>query len=66
MSSSSRDDKEHDRLALDRLRADVQAGFDQLARGEGRAYDKESLRGIIENIKARGRALAPGPRDEQH
>src|SRR6266542_3998679 len=31
MSDSSRDDKEHDRLAPDRLRADIQAGFDQLA-----------------------------------
>lgn len=59
MSDSSRDDKEHDRLVPDRLRADIQAGFDQLARGEGREYDKESLRGLMENIKARGRALRP-------
>jgi hypothetical protein len=65
MSDSSRDDNEHDRLAPDRLRADIGAGFDQLARGEGREYDKESLRGLIENIKARGRAMRPSPRDAQ-
>src|SRR5436309_8143952 len=33
--------KERDQ-AREQLRADVQAGFDQLARGEGRAYDKIS------------------------
>jgi len=65
MSDPSRDRKEHDRVAVDRLRADVQAGFDQLARGEAREYDKESLRTLVESIKARGRALRPGPRDEQ-
>jgi len=61
MSDSSRDEKEHDRLAPDRLRAEIQAGFDQLARGEGREYDKESLRDLIENIKARARALRSAP-----
>ena len=61
MSDSSRGDKEHDRLAPDRLRAEIQAGFDQLARGEGREYDKESLRDLIENIKARARALRSAP-----
>ena len=66
MSDSSRDDKEHDRLAPDRLRADIQAGFDQLARGEGREYDKESLRGLVDNIKARARALRPAPRGAEH
>jgi len=34
----------------------VQAGFDQLARGEGRAYDKASGRQLAERIKSRGRA----------
>jgi len=60
MSDSSRDDKEHDRLAPDRLRADIQAGFDQLARGEGREYEAVSGRQLIEDIKARGRAERAG------
>jgi antitoxin ParD1/3/4 len=42
--------------AREQLRADVQAGFDQLARGEGRAHDKTSGRQLAERIKARGRA----------
>ncbi len=42
--------------AREQLRADVQAGFDQLARGEGRVYDKVSGRQLAERIKARGRA----------
>jgi antitoxin ParD1/3/4 len=40
----------------ERLRADVQAGFDQLARGQGRAYGKASGRRLIERIKVGGRA----------
>ena len=40
-----------------RLRADIQAGFDQLARGEGRTYNRASLRRFIEDVKARGRAI---------
>jgi antitoxin ParD1/3/4 len=40
----------------ERLRADVQAGFDQLARGEGRTYDKTSGRHLAEQVKSRGRA----------
>lgn len=40
----------------ERLRADVQAGFDQLARGQGKVYDKASGRRLIERIKANGRA----------
>src|SRR5205823_11592975 len=47
--------KERDH-ARERLRADVQAGFDDLARGEGRAYDKMSGRQLAERIKSRGRA----------
>ncbi|NKB16549.1 MAG: type II toxin-antitoxin system ParD family antitoxin [Sphingomonadales bacterium] len=39
--------KERDQ-AREHLRADVQAGFDQLARGEGRAYDKTSGRQLAE------------------
>jgi antitoxin ParD1/3/4 len=46
--------KERDE-ARDQLRADVQAGFDQLARGESRAYDKATSRQLAERIKARGR-----------
>jgi antitoxin ParD1/3/4 len=38
------------------LRTDVQAGFGQLARGEGRAYDKTPGRKLAEQIKSRGRA----------
>jgi antitoxin ParD1/3/4 len=40
----------------ERLRADVQAGFDQLARRPGKVYDKASGRRLIERIKAEGRA----------
>ena len=47
--------KERDNSRED-LRADVQAGFDQLARGEGRVYDKASGRRLAEGVKARGRA----------
>jgi antitoxin ParD1/3/4 len=39
----------------ERLRADVQAGFDQLARGEGNRYDKASGRRLAERMKANGR-----------
>jgi antitoxin ParD1/3/4 len=42
--------------AREQLRADVQAGFDQLTRGEGRTYDKASGRQLAERIKSRGRA----------
>ena len=42
--------------AREHLRADVQAGFDQLARGESRAYDKNSGRRLAEQVKSRGRA----------
>ena len=47
--------KERDQ-AREHLRADVQAGFDQLARAEGRAYDTVSGRQLAERIKSRGRA----------
>lgn len=52
--------KERDH-ARAQLRADVQAGFDQLAGGEGRAYDRISGRQLAERIKSRGRA-ARGPK----
>jgi len=42
--------------AREQLRSDVQAGFDQLARGDGRVYDKTSSRQLGERIKSRGRA----------
>jgi hypothetical protein len=51
--------KERDE-ARDRLRADVQAGFDQLARAEGRSYDKASARQPAERIKSKGRASRAG------
>jgi antitoxin ParD1/3/4 len=41
--------------ARERLRADVQAGFDQLAGGEGPTY-KSTGRQLAERIKSRGRA----------
>ena len=47
--------KERDH-ARDQVRADVQAGFDQLARSEGRAYDRPSGRQLADRIKSRGRA----------
>jgi hypothetical protein len=47
------------------LRTDVQAGFDQLARGEGRTYDKTTSGTLADRIKAGGRAArsesAEGP-----
>jgi antitoxin ParD1/3/4 len=42
--------------AREQLRYDVQAGFDQLARGDGRVYAKTSSRQLAERIKSRGRA----------
>ncbi len=38
-----------------RLRADIQAGFDQLAEGAGRRYDAASGRRLGERVKAGGR-----------
>ena len=51
----SEDLKERDQ-AREQLRADVQAGFEELARGEGRAYDMTSGRKLAERIRSRGRA----------
>jgi antitoxin ParD1/3/4 len=47
--------KERD-LTREQLRADVQAGVDQLARGESRTLDKTAGRQLAERIKSRGRA----------
>lgn len=47
--------KERDQ-AREQLRAGVQAGFDQLAHGEGQVYDTPSGRQLAERIKSRGRA----------
>jgi antitoxin ParD1/3/4 len=44
------------------LGADVQAGFDQLARGEGRTYDKASVRELGKRIKTKGRVARPRKR----
>jgi antitoxin ParD1/3/4 len=46
-------DRDH---ARQQLRADVQAGLDQLTRGEGRTYDKTAGHELTDRIKARGRA----------
>jgi hypothetical protein len=47
------------------LRTDVQAGFDQLARGEAQSFDKVSGRQLTKRIKTRGRAATAqsGPSD---
>ena len=45
-------DRDH---AREQLRADVQAGFDALAPGEGRTYDQTSSRQLAERINSRGR-----------
>ena len=47
--------KERDE-ARERLRADVSAGLDQLASGEGRPYGKTSGRQLAERVKSKGRA----------
>ena len=47
--------KERDQERLS-LRADVQAGFAQRARGQGRVYDKASGRRLVDRIKSEGRA----------
>jgi len=52
--------KERDDLT--RLRTDVQAGFDEVARGEGIEYSRASGRGLAEDIKARGRAARASKR----
>ena len=47
--------KERDQERV-QLQADVRAGFDQLARGQSKVYDKASGRRLIERIKYDGRA----------
>ena len=47
--------KERDQERV-QLQADVRAGFDQLARGQSKVYDKASGRRLIERIKSDGRA----------
>ena len=42
--------------AREQLRADVQAGLGQVARGQDQVYDKASGRQLAERIKSRGRA----------
>jgi antitoxin ParD1/3/4 len=46
--------KERDNERI-RLQADVQAGFDQLAQGQGTLHDKASGRRLAGRIKADGR-----------
>jgi antitoxin ParD1/3/4 len=57
--------KERDQ-AREQLRADVQAGFDQLVRSEGRALDKSSGRQLAERIKSRGRAAHANEDVDRH
>jgi hypothetical protein len=45
--------------AREQLRADVQAGFDALARGVGRFHNRATGRRLAQQIKARGRARRP-------
>ena len=42
--------------AREQLRTDVQAGFKELAQGDGCTYDKASGWQLAEQIKLRGRA----------
>lgn len=43
-------------LARQHLRADVQAGFDALDRGDGRSYDRISSQRLAASIKSKARA----------
>ena len=52
------DRKEPLAVKLKRLRAAVDAGLDQLARGEGTEYDRRGLRKLGARIKAEGRKKA--------
>lgn len=45
-----------------RLRADIQAGLDQVAQGEGREYDEAAGRLLAERVKARGKATRAATR----
>jgi len=56
MADELRGDLEERDQAREQLHADVQAGFDQLARGEGRTYDQASGRQLAKRIKSRSRA----------
>jgi antitoxin ParD1/3/4 len=38
-----------------RLHSDVQAGFDQLGRGQSKSYDKTSAHRLVERVTSRGR-----------
>jgi antitoxin ParD1/3/4 len=46
-------ERDHERA---RLRADIQAGFDQLAQRQSTAYDKTSAHRLVERVTSRGRA----------
>jgi hypothetical protein len=41
--------------AIDELRRAIQIGLDQLARGEAKVYDDDTLHDLFEEIKERGR-----------
>jgi antitoxin ParD1/3/4 len=40
---------------MNRLRADVRAGFEQVERGESFEYNRETTKNLAREIKARGR-----------
>ena len=55
---SSEDYEELQAMKLERLRAAVDVGIDQLARGKGIDYDRRGLRELGARIKAEGRKKA--------
>ncbi len=55
---SSEDYEELQAMKLEKLRAAVDVGIDQLARGEGTKYDRRGLRELGARIKANGRKKA--------
>jgi antitoxin ParD1/3/4 len=46
----------------ERIRADVQAGFEQLSRVQGRAYNKASGPQLADRVKTNAERRAPGRR----
>jgi len=52
---SAEDYDEIQQAKLERLRAEIKIGTDQIARGEGTTYDSEGLKELGERIKREGR-----------
>jgi antitoxin ParD1/3/4 len=55
-----RERDEQRRQELETLRSAIRVGLEQLDRGEATVYDADSLKDLIEGIKARGRAGLSG------